>query len=201
MATTALTYKLTAYPRKVALRDQTEVVVKPMGPKDGPALLEFFKCITERERSYLQEDVTSPKVVNRWADELDYDRALPLLAWVGDKVVADGTLHRKRAGARKHLGEVRVVVDPDYRNRGIGTRMIQELTEIAYENDLERLYFELVADEEDDAIKAANFAGFSRLATLPNFVRDSSGRVHDLVVMELLLSQWKEWGRRESEQF
>lgn len=201
MATTAHIYKLTAYPRKMALRDGTEVVIKPMTQKDGEALLEFFKRVPERERFYLKEDVTSPKVIGRWAGELDYDRALPLLAWVGNKIVADGTLHRKRAGSRKHLGEIRVVVDSQYRNRGIGTRMMQELVEVAYENDLERVYFELVADEEDDAIKAASFAGFSRLATLPNFVRDISGRVHDLVVMELLLSRWKEWGKREPEQF
>jgi len=201
VVSTAHTYKLSAYPRKSLLRDKTEVVFRPMTPADAPALQAFFQRVPAKDRFYLKEDVTSPKIIDRWAKELDYDRALPILAFVGNRVVADGTLHRQRAGARRHIGEIRAVVDPEFRNRGLGTRLFQELLEIAHENDLERVTIELVADEEDAAIKAANWVGFSRVGTMPNFVRDSTGHPHDLVVMEMLMSRWYEWGRQEPEQF
>ena len=57
-------------------------------------------------------------------------RSLPALAIDGDKIIGDGTLHRRRAGSRKHIGEIRVVVDLDYRNKGIGTALMHELIDM-----------------------------------------------------------------------
>ena len=73
---------------------------------DENALVEFFCRVPEEERLYLKEDVTDPKIIERWAETLDYDRVLPLLGISGDKIIADGTLHHKRAPLRKHVGEV-----------------------------------------------------------------------------------------------
>ena len=42
-----------------------------------------------------------------------------------------GTLHHRRAGARQHIGEVRIVVDPAYRNRGVGRGLLHKLIELA----------------------------------------------------------------------
>ena len=130
------TYKLTAYPQRVALLDGVEVTLRPMEPGDADALVEFFRMIPAEERFYLKEDVTSPKVIRRWTEELDYDRALPLLALADGRVVADATLHRHRAGARHHVGELRIVVDPEYRNRGLGSTMMYHLMAIAREHGL-----------------------------------------------------------------
>ena len=160
-AETAHKYKLTAYPKELCLQDGTRVVLRPMAQEDGDALLEFFLRIPGDERYYLKEDVTSPKVTGRWARELDYDRALPLLAWADDRVVADGTLHRNRAGAHRHVGELRIVVDSDYRNRGLGTMLMRELEAIANETGLERLVFKAVVEKESQAIHAAEFVGFA----------------------------------------
>lgn len=51
---------------------------------------------------------------------MDYSRAILLLAELDGKIVGDGTLHHRRAGSRRHAGEVRIVVDPEYRNQGVG---------------------------------------------------------------------------------
>ena len=186
------TYKLTAYPKEIALRDGTRVTLKPMTPEDGDALLQLFLRVTPEDRYYLKEDVTSPKVIQRWAEELNYDRALPLLAWVDGKVVADGTLHRTRTMARRHVGEVRVVVDPEYRNKGLGTTLMHELAEIAYENGLERLLFQAVAGTENPAIKSAEYVGFVTLAVLPGHGKDMDGHPRDVVLMDMPLGRWME---------
>lgn len=186
------TYRLTAYPKEIVLREGTKVTVKPMTTEDSYALLQFFLNVTPDDRYYLKEDVTSPRVIRRWAEELDYDRALPLLAWVNGKIVADGTLHRTRTMARRHVGEVRVVVDPEYRNKGLGTSLMHELAEIAYENGLERLTFEAIAGKEDAAIKSAEFVGFMKLAVLPGHGKDIDGQPRDIVLMEMPLGRWME---------
>ena len=190
---TSHTYKLTAYPKDTNLRDATSVTLKPMTQDDTDALLQFFLKIPPAERHYLKEDVTSPKVIQRWARELDYDRALPILAWANGREVGDGTLHRTRTLARRHVGEIRVVVDPEYRNRGLGTTMMRELATIAYEIGLERLFFQVISGTEDAAIKAAEFIGFVKLAVLPGHGKDLSGFPRDIVIMEMPLSRWMDW--------
>ena len=64
---TSHTYKLTAYPKEVDLEDGTGVVLKPMSQEDADALLEFFLGVPSEEGYYLKEDVSSPRVISRWA--------------------------------------------------------------------------------------------------------------------------------------
>lgn len=186
-------YKLTAYPRETALRDGSMVTLKPMTERDGRELLEFFRRVPAADRYFLKEDVTSPEVISRWCAELDYDRALPILAWHKDQVVGDGTLHRTRAGARRHVGQIRIVVDPEFRTRGLGTTLLHELATIANENGVERLVLEAVAEREEQAIKAAEYIGFVKVGVLPGHAKDVDGHPRDIVVMEMPLGKWFEW--------
>ena len=95
---------MTAYPKTMELLDGQQVTIRPMVSADKDALLEFFLRVSEEDRYYLKEDVTSPDVIKQWSESLNDSRALPMLALAGEKIVADGTLHRRRAGARKHIG-------------------------------------------------------------------------------------------------
>ena len=187
------TYSLTAYPKPMELLDGQTMTIRPLVSSDRDALLKFFLRVSEEDRYYLKEDVTSPEVIKQWAENLNYARALPLLVLLDGEIVADGTLHRRRAGARKHIGEIRVVVDAEYRSKGVGTALIRELITIAKDADLENLIFELVAEEQAPAVRAAESLGFVRLATLPNHVRDFHGKPDDLLILELSLGKWQEW--------
>jgi L-amino acid N-acyltransferase YncA len=183
MAMTTI-YQITGYPTTYLIKDNERITIRPMVPEDEDALLDFFRRVPEDDRFYLKEDVTSPKVMERWAQTIDYSRAIPLLAFMGDKVIADGTLHHRRAGARRHIGEVRVVVDPDYRNKGVGRGILHKLLEIAKEKNIEALMFEAVADKEEAAMRTAQILGFARVATLKDHIKDVDGATHDLVLME-----------------
>ena len=131
-----------------------------MIPEDQEALLDFFRSIPPEDRFALKDDVTDPKVIARWAETLDYSRVLPLLAFLDGTIIGDGTLHHRRAGARQHIGEVRVVVASAYRNRGVGRGLLHKLIEIAGEKGLKRLMFEVVADTEPAATHTAQVLGF-----------------------------------------
>lgn len=181
----AVVYPLQGYPAVQAIEGGDEVTIRPMVPEDRDRLLEFFRRIPEEERFYLKEDVTSARVIQQWAENLDYGRTLPLLAFKGERIVADATLHHRRAGARRHVGEVRIVVDPAYRNRGIGRALLHRLIEIARDKGLERLVFEVVAQKEEAARRTAQVLGFVPVAVLMHHVRDMDGTPHDLVIMEL----------------
>ena len=121
--TTSSTYPAAAHPTSIVTDDGDEITLRPMLPDDKDGLLDFFRRMDEEDRFYLKEDVTSVIVISEWARTLDYSRTLPILAIVDGKIVAVGTLHYSRGGARRHIGEVRVVVDPEYRRRGLGRHL------------------------------------------------------------------------------
>jgi RimJ/RimL family protein N-acetyltransferase len=190
MQTSRLPY-LTAYPKTVGLRDGTQVELRPLLAEDGGRLLDFFQRIPEHERYYLKENVTSPEVIQTWTRNIDLSRVIPIIAVLGDKIIADATLHRSRAVARCHIGELRIVVDPQYRELGLGRRLIRELLDIAAELDLQKATFQLVDHWERRAIAAAASEGFREVAALKEWVHDFWGNYRDLVIMELPMKGYR----------
>jgi L-amino acid N-acyltransferase YncA len=183
MATTTI-YPIPGYPAMYLTEDRAQMTIRPMVPEDQDDLLDFFCRISPEDRFDLKEDVTDPKIMERWVQTLDYTRVLPLLALLDGKIIGDGTLHHRRAGARQHVGEVRVVVDPAYRNRGVGKGLLHKLIEIAGDKGLTKLMFEVVADTEEAARHTAQTLGFVPVATLPGHVLDPRGTPHDLIILE-----------------
>jgi len=182
------------YPKTTVLKDGTKVVLKTMTHNDREALHEFFARIQEEDRKFLKHDVSKREVIDSWLKDINYGRVLPLLAEVNGKIVGDATLHRRSSGWLKHVGEVRLVIDPAYRRKGLGSHMLEELILIAADAGLEKLVAEIVA-EEKAAIRAFRRFNFEQVAVLPGIVKDQGGRYQDLVVMVLdvstaLLPDW-----------
>jgi len=173
-----------------------------MVPEDQHALLDFFRSIPPEDRFYLKDDVTDPTIIARWAQSLDYSRVLPLLALLDGAIVGDGTLHRRRAETRQHSGEVRVVVHPAYRNRGVGgvgRALLYQLIHTAGDKGLKRLLFEVVAETEPAASDTAQGLDCVPVTLLPAHVHDVCGHPHDLLIMErrLLDPTWSADGEVE----
>ncbi len=186
---------LQGYPKKLALRDSTQVSIRPLDASDKTRLLKFFERVAEDERHYLKENVTAPEVINTWTTHVDLQRVIPIVAVAGDEIVADGTLHRSRAPARRHCGEIRLVVDPRFREKGLGSRMIRELVDLAVELGLHKVFFELADRREQAAILAAKGMGFSEAAVLSEAISDYWGNLQDLVILELPLKDRDFWWR------
>lgn len=182
---------LSDYPKTLPLRDGREVVLRPMHRGDGPALLDMFLRVPVGDRFFLRDDVASPNVVGRWAEELDYQRVLPILALAGERIVADVTLHFSAHPARSHVAEIRYTVDPEFRYQGLGGRLIQELLDIAHRRGIRKVMLELVAVGEDAAIRAAERSGFRQLVRLPEQVQDQQGVPFDLILLERDLLNWE----------
>ena len=182
-----------AYPKDIMLRDGDKVSVRPLEPDDKVRLLEFFERIPEEERYYLKENVASAKVVYGWTVNMDLTKVIPIVAVSNNGIVADATLHLNRTPTRCHLGEVRVVVDPAYREVGLGGRLIREILDIAASLGLTKVIFELVAQREMEAVCAAERVGFKEVATLEDRVKDYWGNYQDLIVLELPVADRERW--------
>jgi GNAT superfamily N-acetyltransferase len=180
---------LAAYPKQLVLEDALTVEVRPLRAEDEPRLIAFFQSIPAADRWWLREDVGDPAVVREWVRGLDYERVLPLLAFAGEEIAADATLHRRGFGARAHLAEVRVVVAPAYRGRGLAYALIGELVEVATAAGLERLEAEIVGGAQTGALEAVEMLGFEQVAVLPDHLRGPDGRRHDLITLVLQLTE------------
>jgi L-amino acid N-acyltransferase YncA len=188
-------YTISAYPKEVQLRNQTKVVVRPLAAGDADALLDFFLSIPEDERYYLKHEVTAPAVVTGWVQNLDFRRTLPLVALDGDRIVGEAVLIRERGQARSHLGELRIVVTPDYRDKGLGTVLIRELCDIASDAEYKGILFEVIPDTEREAYETAQWLGFIRTGTIEGGARDQNGHLHDVALMVMPLGKWYEWSK------
>jgi|SRR5688572_30241705 GNAT superfamily N-acetyltransferase len=188
-------YKLAAFPKQISMPTGPPITLRPMVPQDVEALLAFFRRIPDNERYFLKDDVVSEATVNGWAEQLDYDRALPLLALDGDRICADGVLIRHRGDARSHYAEVRVVVDPEYRQRGLGTALLRELIDIAWDAELESVQGEFVRDIQEDALQAVKAFGGTEVGTIRDAVRDHDNVPHDVVLLRIPLGRSWQWSR------
>jgi GNAT superfamily N-acetyltransferase len=171
------------------LEDGLVVEVRPLRPQDQAQLVAFFQTVPATDRWWLREDVGDPAVVLHWVNALDYERVLPLVAFVGDEIVADATLHRRGFGARAHLAEVRVVVAPAYRGRGLAYALLAELVEIATAAGLERVEAEIVGGAQTGALEAIEMIGFEQVAVLQDHLLGPDGRRHDLILLVLQLTE------------
>jgi L-amino acid N-acyltransferase YncA len=173
---------LNTYQKEAVLRDGTKILLRPMVLEDQKALYEFFKAVSEEEARYLRDDVKSRLLIESWAKNIDYSRTLPILAIKNNLIIADATINRRRSGWKWHLGTVRIFVHNDYRNRGLGELMVDELTRIAYRLGIEKLILE-IPDTNTAVINTFTKVGFHRAAVIPNMVKDRQNMPVDLAVL------------------
>ncbi len=164
------------------LKDGTEVLLRPMVRKDRVAVGDFFNRLTPAVLQYVRHDVTDSKVLDQWFEHLDYGKVFPLLAFKGDKVVANASLHRVGYGWREHLGTIRIVVEPEFHEKGLGTLMTNELVELAMEFGLEKLMVEFPLTAHG-ALSMFKKTGFSPRAVIEGLMKDRHGKNVDVVIM------------------
>jgi RimJ/RimL family protein N-acetyltransferase len=169
------------YPKEATLKDGTTILLRPFERKDKDALVAFFQKLPEADRLFLKDNVTDPAVVERWATELNYDKVFPLLAWRGNDVIADATLHKNLGGWMKHIGTIRMVVARDFHKQGVGSILANELFLHALKSGLEKIVAEMM-ETQHGARKVFEKLGFKLEATFHGHVRDQIGVRHDLLV-------------------
>jgi ribosomal protein S18 acetylase RimI-like enzyme len=150
---------------------------RPIEPSDEPALTRFFARIPEADRTFLKEDVDDPEVVAAWAGP----GPARVIALDGREVVGSVAvvpLH----GWSSHVGEVRLVVDPEHRGRGIGKALARQAVLSTVELGLAKLVVEVIADQTA-LISMFRALGFEPEALLSDHVRDRAGEIRDLMVL------------------
>ena len=146
--------------------------------EDLDALLDFFERVPEGERTFFKEQVLDRSTVEGW---LTSDRGRRGLAFDDGRVVGYVAVVRL-SGWSDHVGDVRLVVDPERRAQGLGRTLARWALLQAVECGLTKLTVEVVAEQER-AVAMFSALGFRAEGLLLDHVRDHDGVLRDLVLL------------------
>ena len=150
------------------------------------ALMDFFGGVPESERTFFKEPVLDRQIVESW---LSAERGRRGIA-VEDGRVAGYVAVIPLPGWSDHVGELRLVVDPEHRGRGLGRDLARWALLQAIECGLTKLVVEVVADQEG-AVTMFQALGFQAEGLLRDHVRDRDGDLRDLVLLaHPVADQW-----------
>jgi acetyltransferase len=169
----------------VTMRDGARVLLRPLVPDDRQALLDFFLPVSVEERRYMRHNVNDPTLVKSWVENIEYDKVFPLVAVVGDRIVGVATLHFHEGPAR-HRAELRIFLAKDFKRRGLGTKLIQGLVDVARKRSIYIVDAQVVSDHVE-VIKALQKAGFEALCSFEGYFMLPDGELRDVVHLMLRL--------------
>ena len=170
-----------SFPR-VLVCDGVDLVLRTMAVGDEAALLAFAQAIPAHDLLFLPRDISEPKVVAAWVAEGDGGTLVNLLALDGDTIVGSATIVRDPRSWSRHVGELRVLLAPSMRGKGLGRKLMQACFGLAVDLGLEKLIAQMTVDQQG-AIAVFQSMGFKPEALLHDHAMDRNGTKHDLVIL------------------
>jgi RimJ/RimL family protein N-acetyltransferase len=177
-----------SYPRHTKT-DAGEIEFRLMSRADEAAVLDFAQKLPTHDLLFLPRNISEPKVLSAWINEIERGDITSLLAVKDGKVVGCGTLVRDPHSWSPHVGEIRMVVSSDVRGQGVGRALSQETFLLALGAGLEKLSVQMTVDQRA-AIALFESLGFRAEALLHDHVRDVEGKKHDIVVLGHNIAQF-----------
>ena len=169
------------YPRSASLRDGHRITLRLMQRGDEDTILDFARSLPADDLLFLRRDITQQDAVDSWMREIEAQQTFTVLGFDGDELLGEGDLHYSSADWTRHLGEIRLLLSPAARGRGLGRVLAEEIYAIAQLLELQLLTARMVLDQAA-AQSVFRRLGFQREAVLWDYVIDADGKTHDLLI-------------------
>ncbi len=169
------------YPRTLEIGD-LKVELCRMEARHLEPMLAFTRSLPERDLLFLRLDITQREVVQDWIRNIENDRTISILAEERGEVIGYCSLHHNEILWTRHLGEIRLLVGSNYRGKGIGRHLLEQVVPVAKEQGLQKLAVQMMSTQRD-AQTLFHSLGFIPEALLSDWAIDRQGRTHDLIVM------------------
>lgn len=169
------------YPRTVQQSD-LDVTFSRMDAADRIRVHAFTQSLPERDLLFLRHDITDSQVIEDWLKAIERGTTLTLLAEESGTLIGYCSLHRSPILWTRHLGEIRMLVSPNYRGKGIGKAFVEQLFGFTHTFGLQKVMVNMMSTQRDAQTLFHNL-GFIPEALLHDWAIDRNGRTHDLIVM------------------
>ncbi len=139
------------------LKDGMSVTIRPIRPEDEPAMVKFHESLSERSVYFRYFHVVG--LTQRTSHErltrncfLDYDREMALVAEHKDEKTGERAILGVARMTKVHGtndGEFAIVVSDAWQGRGIGSRLLKDLAQVARDEKLDRITSDILAENLD----------------------------------------------------
>jgi len=134
--------------REIALRDGTQVRMRPIRPDDEPRLVALYEHLSRdsRYQRFFSVRQRLPPDWVRFLANVDYQRRFALVAEAPDDPDTLIGVARYEPGSKPDLVEVAFVVQDAWQGRGLGTVLFRELLAAAESNGIRRFQAWVLAE-------------------------------------------------------
>jgi L-amino acid N-acyltransferase YncA len=176
-----MTTSTRTYPRTVVSQGG-DVDLRLLAPDDEAAVLAFARKLSAHDLLFLRRDISQPKVVSAWMEATRRGGIVTVLATRLGAVLGCATIVRDELSWSRHVGELRVILEPASRGLGLGQKLTQEAFALAIDLGVEKLMAQMTVDQRG-AIGVFEGLGFRAEALLHDHVKDRDGKTHDIVIL------------------
>lgn len=178
------------YPRDLYLLDKTKVVARPIKPDDIGDLSKLYSRIPRSDLLIYKDDVTNWDNLKNWFTGTNYGKVFQLAAVSEDKIVAKGSLHSEGL-LWSHAAELKLIVDPEYRGKGLGSQMFNLLLYEGLKRRFQKIIVRYISDNSSFT-KILDHYGFKPETVLSCYLKDEiSGMAKDLIIASFSLENWQ----------
>jgi L-amino acid N-acyltransferase YncA len=170
-----------AYPKTVKVGG-VPLTLRYMTAADGPGLRTFAAALPKHDLLFLRRDITQPEAIESWVREVERGAITTVLAEGDGALRGYAVIDRGELSWSSHVGELRVLVAPAMRGKGLGRLLTQEAFAIALSLGLEKMVAQMTVDQKG-AIAVFEGMGFRPEALLRDHVKDREGNTHDLLIL------------------
>jgi len=150
--------------------------------EDKELFKKFIRSLPDADNYYLLLDVHKDSAIDAWMHGIESGRTISVIALDGAEMAGYCNLHLTDLAWTRHVGEIRLSVAGKYRGQGLGQALAHEVFMIAKAHGLEKIWIRMPTSQKGGQ-KVFQGLGFQPEALLADFVKDSSGRTQDLVMM------------------
>jgi RimJ/RimL family protein N-acetyltransferase len=177
------------YPKRIILRDDSEVVIRPTENTDGESLFEFFSNIPNSDLLIYKDDLPELENMGNWFMSDMYGKVFKLVTLRGNEIIATGTLH-KEGLFWLNAAEIKLVVDPRNRGKGIGSKLFNHLLFEVFQMRMRKVIVRFTPDNIS-FIRIIGHYGFKPETVLRCYIIDeNTNEKKDLIIASFNLEEW-----------
>lgn len=152
--------------------------IEPVAANHRGALIDFVSRVAPEDRGFFDRSLLSQVAVASWPQAVPERR----LVAIEDGVVHGLVTVAPGSGWTSHLGELRLVVAPASRGRGVGQSLAEQAIELAGNMHVRKVTIDVMATNLRTLAMFTALA-FDEEARLRGQVLDGNGDLQDIVVL------------------
>lgn len=158
-----------------------EVELRPLDEQDRDRLLSFGASLPVEDVLYLEDDYHSPEIITRLVNASHAENWRQVVA-VGNGEIVGYSAVRRLPGWSSHVGDIRLLIHPDWRRCGLGTGLAQTIFDAARDLGVDKVIVEML-DTQNSGKEIFERLGFRVEGVLTDHAHDRQGQRRDMLVL------------------